>query len=89
MPPNFKFSADNGYSIDENTTCLEEKGLDRYISTKKLSKKQNKYSLWDNPFQKDNFNYDAKINNYICLMGEILYRKNIRIQKQTKNKLLD
>ena len=28
MHSNFQFSADNGYSTDENTTYLEEKGLD-------------------------------------------------------------
>lgn len=39
-PPNFQFSADNGYSTDENTTYLEEKGLDGYISTRKLSRKE-------------------------------------------------
>ena len=40
LPSNFQFSADNGYSTDENTTYLEEKGLDGYISTRKLSRKE-------------------------------------------------
>ncbi len=40
MPSNFQFNADNGYSTDKNTTYLEEKGLDRYISTRKLSRKE-------------------------------------------------
>ena len=42
MPSNFQFSADNGYSTDENTTYLEEKGLDGYISTRKHSRKEKK-----------------------------------------------
>ena len=49
-PPNFKLSTDNGYSTDENTTYLEEKGLDGYISTRKLSRKEKKYNLWEKPF---------------------------------------
>ena len=40
MPSNFQFSADNGYSTDENTTYLEQKGLDGYISTRKIIKKR-------------------------------------------------
>lgn len=40
LPSNFQFSADNGYSTDENTTYLEEKDLDGYISTRKLSRKE-------------------------------------------------
>ena len=75
MPSNFQFSADNGYSTDENTTYLEEKGLDGYISTRKLSRKEKKYNLWDKPFKKDNFTYDAEIGTYICPLGEILYRR--------------
>ena len=75
MPTNFQLSADNGYSTDENTTYLEEKGLDGYISTRKLSRKEKKYNLWEEPFQKDNFCYDAEIETYICPLGEILYRR--------------
>ena len=75
MPSNFQFSADNGYSTDENTTYLEEKGLYGYISTRKLSRKEKKYNLWEKPFQKDNFSYDAEIETYICPLGEILYRR--------------
>ena len=75
MPSNFQFSADNGYSTDKNTTYLEEKGLDGYISTRKLSRKEKKYNLWEKPFQKDNFDYDAEIETYICPLGEILYRR--------------
>ena len=75
LPSNFQFSADNGYSTDENTTYLEEKGLDGYISTRKLSRKEKKYNLWEKPFKKDNFTYDAEIETYICPLGEILYRR--------------
>ena len=51
MSFNFHFSADNGYSADEDTTYLEEKGLDRYIFTRKLSRKEKKYNLWENHSQ--------------------------------------
>lgn len=52
MPSNFQFSADNGYSTDENTKYLEEKGLDGYISTRKLSIKEKKDNLRENHFKK-------------------------------------
>ncbi|WP_244987108.1 hypothetical protein [Methanobrevibacter oralis] len=63
LPSNFQFSPDNGYSTDENTTCIEEKGLDGYISTRKLSRKEKKYNLWEKPFQKDNFYYNTEIES--------------------------
>ena len=75
MPSNFQFSADNGYSKDENTTYLEEKWLDGYISTRKLSRKEKKYNVWEKPFQKDKFTYDAEVEIHICPLGEILYRR--------------
>ena len=34
-------------------------------------------------FEKDNFFYNAELETYICPLGEILYRRNIQIQKQT------
>ena len=40
IPSDFQFSTDNGYSTDENTSYLEEKGLGGYISTRKLSRKE-------------------------------------------------
>ncbi|WP_296848291.1 transposase [uncultured Methanobrevibacter sp.] len=52
IPSNFQFSANNGYSTDENTTYLEEKGLDGYISTRRLSKKEKKYNSGKNHFKK-------------------------------------
>ena len=52
MPSNFQFSADNGYSTDENTTYLEEKGLDGYISTRKLSRKEKSTIYGKNHFKK-------------------------------------
>ena len=49
---NFQFSADNGYSTDENITYLEEKGLDGYISTRKLSRKEKNIIYGKNHFKK-------------------------------------
>lgn len=90
LPSNFQFSPDNGYSTDENTTCIEEKGLDGYISTRKLSRKEKKYNLWEKPFQKDNFYYNTEIESlYLPFRWNIISKKNIRIQKQTKNNLPD
>lgn len=43
LPSNFQSSPDNGYSTDENTTYLEEKGLDGHISARKFSRKEKKY----------------------------------------------
>ena len=66
----------------KNITYLEEKDLDRYISTKKTLKKRKKYNLWEKPFEKDNFDYDAEIETNICPLGEILYRWQIYEHKK-------
>ena len=55
IPSNFQFSADNGYSTDENTTYLEEKGLNGCESTRKLSRKEKKYNLHGKTIQKGQF----------------------------------
>lgn len=52
MPSNFQVSTDNGYSTDMNTEYLEQKRLDGYISSRKLSRKENNYKLAEKPFQK-------------------------------------
>ena len=87
MPTNFQFSADNGYSTDENTTYLEEKGLDGYISTRKLSRKEKKYNLWEKPFQKDNFCYDAEIETYICPQEKFYIEEKHTNTKTNKEQL--
>ena len=56
----------------------------RYISARKLSRKEKKYNLWDKPFQKDNFDYDVEIETYICSLGEILYRRRTYEYKNNK-----
>ena len=45
LPSNFQFSTYNEYSTDDNTTYLEENGIDGYISARKLSRKEKKYNL--------------------------------------------
>jgi hypothetical protein len=89
MPSNFQFSADNGYSTDQNTTYLEEKGLDGYISTRKLSRKEKKYNLWENHFKRIISTTMQKSEHISAFRRNFISTKNIRIQKQTKNKLLD
>ena len=74
MPSNFQVSADNGYSTDINAEYLEQEGLDGYISSRKLARKEKKYNLTVKPFSKDNFNYDNEIGTYICPLGQPLYR---------------
>ena len=72
MPYNFQFSADNGYSTDENITYLEEKGLDGYISTKKLSRKE----IYGKNHSKKTISATMqKIGTYIYPLGELLYRR--------------
>ena len=74
IPSNFQVSADNGYSTDINTEYLEHEGLDGYISSRKLARKEKKYNLAENQFSKDNFNYNNEIKTYICPLGQPLYR---------------
>ena len=74
IPSNFQVSADNGYSTDINAEYLEHEGLDGYISSRKLARKEKKYNLAENQFSKDNFNYNNEIKTYICPLGQPLYR---------------
>lgn len=75
IPVNLQVSADNGYSTDMNTEYLEQEELDGYISSRKLSRQDKKYNLTENPFSKDNFNYNAEIGTYFCPLGQPLYRQ--------------
>lgn len=75
IPVNYQVSADNGYSTDENTEYLDKYGLDGYISSRKLSRKEKKRNLSEKPFSKDNFNYDYEMMTYICPLGQPLYKK--------------
>ena len=74
IPVNLQVSADNGYSTDMNTEYLEQEELDGHISSRKLSRQEKKYNLTENPFSKDNFNYNAEIGTYFCPLGQPLYR---------------
>lgn len=75
MEPETQIFADNGYSTDENTEYLKDKGLDEYIASKKLSRKAKKYNKNDNPFSKDYFIFDLEKDVYICPQGQILNHK--------------
>ena len=81
--PNFQVSADNGYSTDINTEYLEQKGLDGYISSRKLSRQNKKYNLTQKPFSKDNFAYNHEMNTYQCSLGQPLYKQK---EYEYKNK---
>ena len=75
MPVNYQVSADNGYSTDENTEYLDKHGLDGYIASRKLSRKEKNRNLSEKPFSKDNFNYNYEMMTYICPLGQPLYKK--------------
>ena len=66
LAPNTQISADNGYSTNENIDYLAENQLDRYISTRKLSRKLKKINKKDKPFGKDKFTVDYEKNTCIC-----------------------
>ena len=83
MPVNYQVSADNGYSTDENTDYLDKHGLDGYIASRKLSRKEKNRNLSEKPFSKDNFNYNYEMMTYICPLGQPLYKKS---EYQYKNK---
>lgn len=83
IPVNLQVSADNGYSTDMNTEYLEQEELDGYISSRKLSRQEKKYNLTENPFSKDNFDYNAEIGTYFCPLGQPLYRRR---EYEYKNK---
>ena len=83
LPNNLQISADNGYSTDMNTDYLEQECLDGYISSRKLSRKEKKYNISENPFGKDNFQYNTEIGTYFCPLGEPLYRRR---EYEYKNK---
>ena len=56
----------------KNTTYLEEKGLDGYISTKKLSRKE----IYGKNHSKKTISATMqKIGTYIYPLGELLYRR--------------
>ena len=76
MPVNYQVSADNGYSTDENTDYLDKHGLDGYIASRKLSRKEKNRNLSEKPFSKDNFNYNYEMMTYICPLGQPLYKKS-------------
>ena len=54
-----------------------------YISSRKLSRQEKKYNLTENPFSKDNFDYNAEIGTYFCPLGQPLYRQR---EYEYKNK---
>ena len=70
---NFQFNTDNRYSTDENTPYLEEKELDGYISTRKLSRKE-KSTTYGKTIPKRQFHI-CRNRNLVYPLGEILYRR--------------
>ncbi len=46
LPVNYQVSADNGYSTDENTEYLDKHGIDGYIASRKLSRKEKKREIY-------------------------------------------
>ena len=85
MPSNFQFSADNGYSTDQNTTYLEEKGLDGYISTRKLSRKE-KSTIYGKNLSKKIISATMQKLKHISVLWEKFYieeeHTNIKTNKE-------
>ena len=46
LPVNYQVSADNGYSTDENIEYLDKHGIDGYIASRKLSRKEKKREIY-------------------------------------------
>lgn len=80
--------ADNGYLTDENTDYLENKGLEGFISTRKMSRNFKKRKDKNKPFSKDNFNYESSFNAYVCPNGLILDNQNVFVDKKNKQRIV-
>jgi len=75
LPDGTKISDDNGYFNGKNLMYLEKKKLDGYIPDRKQAQEMKNKKLKENPYSKDKFEYDEKMDCFICPQGELLGRK--------------
>jgi len=97
LPEGAKVSADNGYSSSKNLKFMKKKKLDGYIPDEKTASNLNKNEgKPENPFGKENFEYDPAEDCFICPNDmkltfrfeyvDIAKNRNVRIYKCTQCK---
>ena len=81
-----KVTVDNGYYNGENIHYLNTKNLDGYIPDQEESQKINGKNVEINKFDKKNFKYDERKNEYICPEGKSLVFQRESFDKRNKKK---
>ena len=89
IPVNLQVSADNGYSTDMNTEYLEQEELDGHISSRKLSRQEKNIIQQKNHSPKIISIIIQNRNLFLSIRTTTIQTTRIRIQKQTKNHILD
>lgn len=65
--------ADSGYGSEENYRFMDEAGMEAYVKYNRFHLEQRpRYK--PNPFQHDNFHYNADEDYYVCPMGQHMTR---------------
>lgn len=85
LPEGVKMSWDNGYYSGRNLRYLERRKLDGYIPDCKQAQEMKGKTLKDDPYSKDNFEYDEENDCFICPQDEVLTRRG---EYKYKGKLL-
>jgi len=75
LPKGVKMSWDNGYYSGRNLRYLEEKELDGYIPDNRQAQEMKGKTLKDDPYSKDNFEYDEENDCFICSKGKMLTKR--------------
>lgn len=86
LPEGTKVSADYGYSSSKNLKFLKENGLDGYIPDEKSTSALNRKARTENPFSKENFEFDQERDVFICPNNhELTFRGQYYNKKLRKN----
>lgn len=72
--------ADSIFGTEENSELLEQKGIENYMKFPLYHKEQTR-KYRNNPFSKDNFNYDQHTDTYTCPNNKLLSFSHIRKDK--------
>lgn len=72
--------ADSIFGTEENSELLEQKGIENYMKFPLYHKEQTR-KYRNNPFSKDNFNYDQHTDTYTCPNNKQLSFSHIRKDK--------
>ena len=65
--------ADSGYGSEENYRFMDEAGMEAYVKYNRFHLEQ-RPRYRPNPFQHDNFHYNADEDYYVCPMGQHMTR---------------